>query len=74
MSHLKTLVLDEADQMLHIGFKNEMEFIIGQTPRSRQTLCFSATMNSDVNKLAYKHMKDPSVVVVEKKRKLLSRI
>jgi len=74
LSHLKTLVLDEADQMLHIGFKNEMEFIIGQTPKSRQTLCFSATMNSDVNKLAYKHMKDPSVVVVEKKEITLKNI
>lgn len=51
---LKTLVLDEADEMLLMGFKNEVRSIIDNTPRKRQTLCFSATMNSEVKKLAYK--------------------
>lgn len=47
---LKTLVLDEADEMLLMGFKNEVRSIIENTPRKRQTLCFSATMNSEVKK------------------------
>lgn len=64
LSKLKTLVLDEADQMLLMGFKNEVENIIKFTGKSRQTLCFSATMDSAVKKLAYRYMKDPVVVTV----------
>ncbi len=71
---LNTLVLDEADQMLHLGFKNEVEAIIKQMPKKRQTLCFSATMNSQVKKLAYKYMNDPKIVVVEKKEITLKNI
>jgi len=74
LDQLDTLVMDEADQMLHIGFKNEMEFIISKTPKKRQTLCFSATMSKDVNKLAYKHMYQPTVVSVEKKEITLDNI
>lgn len=74
LDSLSTLVLDEADQMLHMGFKNEVEAIIKQTPKKRQTLCFSATMNSGVKKLAYKYMNDPKIVVVEKKEITLKNI
>ncbi|MDP4147562.1 MAG: DEAD/DEAH box helicase, partial [Bacillota bacterium] len=52
LSKLKTFVLDEADQMLLMGFKNEVEAIIKETSKKRQTLCFSATINSDVKRLA----------------------
>lgn len=74
LDHLKTLVLDEADQMLLMGFKNEVEFIIKHTPKKRQTLCFSATINSQVKKLAYKNMKDPKLVVIEKEEVTLKNI
>lgn len=74
LGKLKTLVLDEADQMLHIGFKEEIETIIRHTPKSRQTLCFSATMNSEVKKLAYKYLKDPKLVIIEKKEVTLENI
>lgn len=59
LSHLKTLVLDEADQMLYIGFKNEIEAILKETNKDKQMLCFSATLSSQVKKLAYKNMKNP---------------
>lgn len=71
---LKTLVLDEADEMLLIGFKNEVRSIIDNTPRKRQTLCFSATMNSEVKKLAYKNMRDPKLVIIEKEEVTLKNI
>lgn len=74
LDKLKTLVLDEADQMLLMGFKGDVEAIIKETPKNRQTLCFSATMNSDVKKLAYRYMIDPKVVVIEKEEVTLKNI
>ena len=65
-SHISSLVLDEADQMLHIGFIKEIEDIILKTPRSRQTLLFSATMPDEIRQLAQKHMHDPEYIQVEK--------
>lgn len=66
LSDVKHLVLDEADQMLHIGFLDEVERIIHETPASRQTMLFSATMPQEIRKLARKHMQDPEYVQVEK--------
>lgn len=74
LSRLKTLVLDEADQMLLMGFKKEVEDIIKETPETRQTLCFSATIDSQVKKLAYKYMKNPVSIAVEKESVTLENI
>ncbi|HBJ2608291.1 ATP-dependent RNA helicase [Clostridium botulinum] len=71
---LKTLVLDEADEMLLMGFKNDVRSIIENTPRKRQTLCFSATMNSEVKKLAYKNMRDPKLIIIEREEVTLKNI
>jgi ATP-dependent RNA helicase DeaD len=68
LSQLDTLVLDEADQMLHIGFLKEVEMIIRETPKSRQTLLFSATMPDEIKILAKKHMKNPEYISVERKQ------
>lgn len=65
LSKLKTFILDEADQMLLMGFKNEVESIISKMPRKKQLLCFSATIDSSVKKLAYRYMKDPIEVFVK---------
>lgn len=66
ISKIKTFVLDEADQMLLMGFKNEVEAILSKTPKKRQTLCFSATMNSQVKKLAYRYMTNPIEISIKK--------
>lgn len=54
LSHIKFLVLDEVDQMLLMGFKNEVEMIKRELPNKKQTLCYSATVNAGVKKLVYK--------------------
>nr|WP_312578416.1 DEAD/DEAH box helicase [Sedimentibacter sp.] len=74
LGNLNILVIDEADQMLLMGFKNEVETIIEHTPKSRQTLCFSATINSQVKKLAYKFTKDPVSISVKNENVTLSNI
>ena len=74
LSTLKTIVLDEADQILLMGFRNEIDTIMKETPKKKQTLCFSATMDSSVKKLAYRYMKEPIVVTVKKEEVTLSNI
>lgn len=74
LSKLKTFILDEADQMLFMGFKNEVEAIMKVMPKKRQMLCFSATMDSAVKKLAYRYMTDPSIVSIKKDEVTLSAI
>lgn len=59
LAKLKMLVLDEADQMLLLGFKNEVEWILTHTSKDRQMMCFSATLSKDVKKLAYRWMSSP---------------
>jgi ATP-dependent RNA helicase DeaD len=74
LSKIKTLVLDEADQLLLMGFKNEIESIIKETSNKRQTLCFSATLNSEVKRLAYRYMKEPLTVSIKKEDVTLDNI
>lgn len=52
MNELQTLVLDEADEMLDMGFREELEFILGAAPEERRTLMFSATVSKGIAKLA----------------------
>jgi len=66
LSRIKTLVLDEADRMLDMGFIHDVEKIIRFCPSDRQTLFFSATISSEIKKLANKHMKQPTQVMAEK--------
>ena len=62
-----TVVLDEADEMLNMGFLEDMETILGQLPQERQTMMFSATMPSAIQEIARKFQKDPMTVKVVKK-------
>jgi ATP-dependent RNA helicase DeaD len=65
LGKVKTLVLDEADRMFDMGFKEDVERIIKKCPEDRQTLLFSATISKDVVRLANIHMKKPLKVSVE---------
>ncbi|MGL5123678.1 MAG: DEAD/DEAH box helicase [Fusobacteriaceae bacterium] len=65
LSSVTKLIVDEADQMIQLGFKNEMEAIISILPSKRQTLMFSATLDSVVKKIAYRYTKDPIVVSIK---------
>lgn len=62
LSKLNTVVIDEVDQMLLMGFKNEIEKIMFYAPKKLQTLCFSATIDSKVKKLAYRYMNNPTII------------
>ncbi len=59
VTEIPFLVIDEADQMLLLGFKDELDFLLKTLKLRKQTLCFSATMDKAVKKLAYKHLTDP---------------
>lgn len=62
-----TVVLDEADEMLNMGFLEDMETILGQLPEERQTVMFSATMPQAIMEIAQKFQREPAVVKVVKK-------
>ncbi len=66
---LKTLVLDEADRMLDMGFFDVMKDIISQTPKSRQTLLFSATYPDTIKQMSQSIQRDPLTVTVESEHK-----
>ncbi len=65
LSSVSKLIVDEADQMIQLGFKNEMEAIVSIIPSKRQTLMFSATLDSAVKKIAYKYTKEPIIVSIK---------
>jgi ATP-dependent RNA helicase DeaD len=64
---LKTLVLDEADEMLRMGFIDDVEWILEQAPAERQTALFSATMPEVIRKVAHKHLNNPTEVRIKSK-------
>lgn len=66
LASVKTVVLDEADRMLDMGFMEDVEFILSRTPRERQTSLFSATIDKQVMRVCNKYMKNPEQILVSK--------
>jgi ATP-dependent RNA helicase DeaD len=67
ISQIKTLILDEADEMLNMGFRDDLEAILEFAPEKRQTLLFSATMPAEVARISKKFLTDPIEISVGKK-------
>lgn len=65
LDHIETLVLDEADEMLNMGFLEDIEAILSETPAERQTLLFSATMPDSIKKIGVKFMRAPEHVKIK---------
>ena len=67
LGQTKLIILDEADRMLDMGFRDDMEHILGQAPQERQTLFFSATMNKGVERLIEHFGNEPEQVRIKRK-------
>jgi ATP-dependent RNA helicase DeaD len=65
LSEVSIVILDEADEMLDMGFLEDIEAILAEVPSDRQTLLFSATMPEPIRRLAEKFMRDPKVVKIQ---------
>lgn len=67
LGSIKHIVLDEADEMLDMGFKDDLDAILSQTPEGRQTLLFSATISNSVHSIAKRYMKNAHEISIGKK-------
>jgi ATP-dependent RNA helicase RhlE len=74
LNQVEILILDEADQMLDMGFIHDLRRIVGQVPRQRQTLLFSATMPPEIRRLADQWLQDPVAVEVAPQSTPVERI
>lgn len=74
LSALKTLVLDEADEMLRMGFIDDVEWVIEQCPLDRQIALFSATMPEQIRRIAHRHLKSPVEIKIASKTSTAANI
>lgn len=72
--HVHTVIMDEADEMLNMGFLEDMETILSQLPEERQTIMFSATMPDAILKIARNFQQDPQTVKVVKKELTVPKV
>jgi ATP-dependent RNA helicase DeaD len=68
LSQVAAVVLDEADEMLDMGFAEELEAILGQLPSRRQTALFAATMPKRITAIAERHLKDPARIAIPEEK------
>ena len=64
---VRGLVLDEADEMLRMGFAEEVDWILTQTPSERQTALFSATMPDAIRRIAQRHLRNPAEITIKQR-------
>ena len=74
LDNLNTLVLDEADEMLRMGFIEDVEWILDHTPDTRQTALFSATMPPVIKKIADRHLNEPAEIKIKSKTSTVESI
>ncbi len=74
LDNLKSMVLDEADEMLNMGFIEDIEWILEHTPEQRQTALFSATMPNQIKRVAQRYLKDPVVIQIKSKTSTVDTI
>jgi len=74
LEHVTTVILDEADTMLDLGFLNEIKAILNYCGKPRQTLMFSATLSQNIKKLAKEFLIDPAIVEVSQRRDIVDFI
>lgn len=74
LDDLKTIVLDEADEMLRMGFIDDVSWILEHTPDTRQIALFSATMPEPIRRVAEQHLKDPAQVRIAREKKAIATI
>lgn len=65
LNNVKTVVLDEADEMLNMGFEEDIEIILKEVPEERQTILFSATMNKKIMGITKKYLKEPVNIAIK---------
>jgi len=73
-SHLRSLVLDEADEMLRMGFIDDVEWILDQLPEERQVVLFSATMPAEIRRLSKRYLREPAEITIKTQEKEARRI
>jgi ATP-dependent RNA helicase DeaD len=66
INHINTLILDEADEMLNMGFRDDLDAILETTPKEKRTLLFSATMPNEVARIANNYMLNPEKIIIGK--------
>jgi ATP-dependent RNA helicase DeaD len=74
LSHIAYAVLDEADEMLNMGFQEDIDAILSKTPENKRTWLFSATMPKEVAKIAGNYMKDPVEITAGKRNSVADNI
>jgi len=67
LDELQCLVLDEADEMLRMGFAEDVEWVLTQSPERRQMALFSATMSDPIREIAKRHLKNPAQITIKQK-------
>jgi len=71
---LRCLVLDEADEMLRMGFVDDVQWVLSHTPEQRQIALFSATMPAPIRKIADEHLKNPQIVAIDAQQRTAETI
>lgn len=74
LSELRALVLDEADEMLRMGFIDDVEWVLGQLPEKRQVVLFSATMPAEIRRISQQYLNSPAEITIKTRAADASRI